>query len=127
MKIIMLALLLQPITPSTTARVYVEERVNKASGVNVHCDAYGNCYGQNTSRTRNVSLEVTRELTKTCHAITVTDNRDAAGYVLRIEPGSSTLYRKNGDVAYVSPARFKVSNLSKDVCGYVESHHADRH
>ena len=48
---------------------------------------------------RNVSLQVTRELMKTCHWVTVTDNRDAADYVLRISPGSSILYQQNGDVA----------------------------
>jgi hypothetical protein len=110
------------IAQSAIARIYIEERVQKIGAVNVHCDAYGNCYGQNTSATRNVSLQVTRELTKTCRAVMVTDSREAADYVLCIAPGASTLYQQNGDVAYVSPARFRVSNLAKDVCGYISSH-----
>ena len=108
---------------SQSSRVFIEERLKTASGTSVHCDAFGNCYGHNTSITRNVSLEVTRELTKNCRAAIVTDNREAADFVLRIATGSSTLYRANGDVAYISPARFKVSNLAKDVCGYIETHH----
>lgn len=103
-------------------RVYIEERVKRTSNTNLHCDASGNCYGQNTTTTRNVSLDVTRELTRNCSAVKVTDKREVADYVLRISPGSSTLYLKNGDVAYISPARFRVSNLVKDVCRYVESH-----
>lgn len=105
-------------------RLFIEERVKTVSGGAVHCDSYGNCYGQNTSRTRNVSLEVTREVLKRCPAaITVTDNRDAADYTLRITPGASTLYNRNGDAAYVSPTRFKVSNLAKDICNFVGSQH----
>src|SRR5436190_21488508 len=107
---------------SPATRVYIEERLKTTTGVNVHYDAFGNCYGHNTSTTRNVSLQVTRVLMKTCRSVTVTDNRDAADYVLRISAGSSTLYQQNSDVAYVSPARFKVSNLAKDICGYIETH-----
>jgi hypothetical protein len=51
----------------------------------------------------------------------VTDNREGADYVLRINGGSSTLYKQNGDVAYVSPEKFKISNLVKDVCNFVNS------
>ena len=60
---------------------------------------------------------------KSCPAVTVTDNREAADFVLRINGGSSTLFKQNGDVAYVSPAKFRVSNLVKDVCGYISSPH----
>src|SRR6266851_4123047 len=45
-----------------------------------------------------------------------------ADYILRPNKGSSTLYKKNGDVVYVSHAKVKVSNLVKDVCGYIQSH-----
>ena len=43
-------------------RLFIEDRVKTTSGASVHCDNYGNCFGSNTSRTRNVSLEVTREV-----------------------------------------------------------------
>jgi hypothetical protein len=103
-----------------TKRVYVEERVKSTSGAFVHCDDYGNCYGNNSNRSRNVSLEVTREMMKDCPAaITVTNNRESADYVLRIEPGASTLYKHNGDAAYISPARWRPSSLAKDVCNFV--------
>jgi hypothetical protein len=112
----------QPWPHNRPTRIYIEERVTTVSGVSVHCDTFGNCYGHNTSTTRNVSLQVTGELMKTCQAVTVTDNREVADYVLRISPGNSTLYQQNGDVAYISPAKFKVSNPTKDVCAYVEAH-----
>jgi hypothetical protein len=105
-------------------RLYIEERVKAVSSSSVHCDTYGNCYGHGGTGTRNVSLEVTREVTKLCPTVlTVTDNHDAADFDLRISPGSSTLYKQNGDVAYVSPARFRVSSLAKDVCAFVAGQH----
>ncbi len=104
-----------------TKRIYIEERIKTTTGTHIHCDDYGNCYGHDTTHTRNVSLEATQGFVKSCPAVTVTDNREAADYVLRIDTGHSTLYKQNGDVAYISPARFKVSNLVKDVCHYVQS------
>jgi hypothetical protein len=83
----------QPWPHNRPTRIYIEERVTTVSGVSVHCDTFGNCYGHNTSTTRNVSLQVTGELMKTCQAVTVTDNREVADYVLRISPGNSTLYQ----------------------------------
>jgi hypothetical protein len=71
---------------------------------------------------RNISLEATDGFMKRCPAVTVTSDKDAADYILRPNKGSSTLYKKNGDVAYVSHAKVKVSNLVKDVCGYIEAH-----
>ena len=113
-----------PPTATATAprRLYIEERIRRVQGSSVHCDNYGNCFGHNSSRERNVSLDVTREVMKECPPVLmVTDNRDAADFDLRISPGSSTLYRSNGDVAYVSPTRFRVSNLAKDVCAYAHT------
>jgi hypothetical protein len=71
---------------------------------------------------RNISLEATEGFVKSCPAVTVTSDKDAADYTLRPNKGSSTLYKKNGDVAYVSHAKVKVSNLVKDVCGYIKAH-----
>lgn len=101
-------------------RLYVEERLNTVTGGSAHCDTYGNCYSGQSTRTRDVSLEVTRDIMKRCpNVLVITDNRDAADFDLRISPGSSTLYKHDGDVVYVSPTRFKVSNLAKDVCDFV--------
>jgi hypothetical protein len=111
----------QPSTPFPK-RIYIEERIKTSTGSSVHCDNYGNCFGHAGNSSRNVSLEVTKEVVKQCAAVlTVTDNRDAADYDLRISPGSSTLYRSNGDVAYVSPTKYRVSNLAKDVCNFVRN------
>ena len=110
----------QQTSSPASRRLYVEERIKTTSGTSVHCDSYGNCYGHNTSNSRNVSLEVTREVMKHCpETITVTDNRDLENYVLRITPGASTLYKHDGDVAYISPTRWKTSNLAKDLCNFV--------
>jgi hypothetical protein len=82
-------------TASSQKRLFIEERIVGA---------------------RNVSLEVTREVLKRCPSdITVTDNRDAADYFLRIAPGASTLYKQNGDAAHVFPARWKAASLAKEV------------
>jgi hypothetical protein len=114
----------QQTSPPASRRLYAEERIKTTSGTSVHCDSYGNCYGHNASHSRNVSLEVTREVMKHCpETITVTDNRDVANYVLRITPGASTLFKQDGDVAYVSPTRWKTSNLAKDLCNFVVAQH----
>jgi hypothetical protein len=103
-------------------RLYIEERIKTNTGSSVHCDTYGNCFGHSGTNTRNVSLETTREVMKRCPTVlTVTDNHEAADFDLRISPGSSTLYRQNGDVAYVSPTKYRVANLAKDVCAFVQS------
>jgi hypothetical protein len=101
-------------------RLFIEERTKTVSTGNMHCDTYGNCYTSSGTRTRDVSLELTREIVKRCpQIITVTDNHDAADFDLRISGGNSTLFNKAGDVAYMSPAKWRVSNLAKDVCAYV--------
>lgn len=71
---------------------------------------------------RNLALEATKGFVKSCPLVAATDNREAADYVLKISPGSSVLYKQNGDVAYISPAKRRVSNLVKDVCDYVKEH-----
>jgi hypothetical protein len=82
----------------------------------------GSTYGSAEVVGRNISLEATDGFIKNCPAVTVTNDKDAADYILRPNKGSSTLYKKNGDVVYVSHAKMKVSNLVKDVCGYIQSH-----
>lgn len=82
----------------------------------------GACLGSGTGLRRDLSLEATKGFTKNCPAIAVTNNRESADYTLRISPGSSTLFKQNGDVAYISPAKRRVANLVKDVCGYVKEH-----
>ena len=100
-------------------RLYIEPFIIKRSGAFVNCSS-GNCTGVGGVGSRNISLETTREILKRCPTVlTVTDNRDVADYDLRISPGSSTLFRQNGDVAYVSPAKHKPSNLAKDVCNFL--------
>jgi hypothetical protein len=107
---------------SSPKRIYIEERIKTVAGASSHCDTYGNCYGTAGKNERNVSLEATREFTKRCpNLVIITDNRDKADYDLRISPGNSTLYKSDGDVAYTSPTKYRVGNLAKDVCSYIES------
>jgi hypothetical protein len=105
-----------------TKRLFIADYfINGAVGSG-HTDSSGNTYGSATAVGRNISLEATNGFMKNCPAVTVTNDRDAADYILRPNKGSSTLYKKNGDVVYVSHAKVKVSNLVKDVCGYIQSH-----
>ena len=109
--------------PTQARKLFIEERIMTTTGGSVHCDDYGNCYGSSGTSSRDVSLEVTRAVMKSCPSLlTVTNSKDAADFDLRISPGSSTLYKRNGDVAYISPARFRVSNLVKDICAYASTH-----
>lgn len=76
-------------------------------------------------RVRDDALAMTKEVSKRCPgAITVTDSRFAADYVLRITRAASTLYQRDGDVAYVSPA-WRVTSLTKDLCAFVQSQPAE--
>lgn len=117
--LIALLIVAAPLAAQSSKRLYIEERVIEHAGTNVHCDDAGNCYGHSATHERNVSLEATRDFVSSCPAVAVTDNRDSADYVLRITPGASTVFAKNGDVAYVSPAKFKLGNVVKDVCKFV--------
>lgn len=72
-------------------------------------------------RGRNVTLELTKAILKRCPAIvTVTENPQSVDYRLGITPGASTLYKSDGDVEHIFKARFTVSGLAKEVCGYLE-------
>jgi hypothetical protein len=96
-------------TQTAPKKLYIEERIaTSCSG--------GNC-GQ-----RNLSLAATKEFLKSCPSVGITDNKDVADFALKIATGSSTLYSKDGDVAYISPARYRMHNLVKDVCNFVNSH-----
>jgi hypothetical protein len=112
----------QPDTPPPTKRLFIADYVISGAVGSAHTDAYGNTSGSAAAVGRNISLEATDGFMKSCPAVTVTNDRDAADYILRPNKGSSTRYKKNGDVAYVSHAKVKVSNLVKDVCGYIQSH-----
>jgi hypothetical protein len=105
-----------------TKRLFIADYVINGAVGSAHTDSPGNTYGSATAVGRNISLEATKGFMKNCPVVTVTNDSNAADYVLRPNKGSSTLYKKSGDVVYVSPAKVKVSNLVKDVCGYIQSH-----
>jgi hypothetical protein len=106
----------------TTKRIFIADYVISGAVGSAHSDNYGNTYGSATAVGRNITLEATDKFIKSCPAVTVTNDRDAADYILKPNKGSSTLYKKNGDVVFVSHAKVKVSNLVKDVCEYIQAH-----
>ena len=108
--------------PVATKRLFIAEYIIGGAVGSAHTDSSGNTYGSAAAVGRNISLEATNGFMKNCPVVTITNDKDAADYILRPNKGSSTLYKKNGDVVYVSHARVKVSNLVKDVCGYIQSH-----
>jgi len=111
----------QPPQPPPTKRLFIADYI--ITGVFGSAQTtYGSTVGGAAVVGRNISLEATDGFIKNCPAVTVTSDQDAADYTLRPNKGSSTLYKKNGDVVYVSHAKVKVSNLVKDVCGYIKSH-----
>ena len=103
--------------PAVTKRLFIGDYI-----VGSAYTGSSGTYSSTTVVGRNISLEATDVFMKTCPVVTVTDDKDSADYILRPNKGSSTLYKKNGDVVYVSHAKVKVSNLVKDVCGYIQSH-----
>jgi hypothetical protein len=109
-----------PPTPSTK-RLFIAEYVITGV-VGSSQTTNGSTLGSAAVVGRNITLEATDGFMKSCPAVTVTGDKDAADYILRPNKGSSTLYKKNGDVAYVSHAKVKVSNLVKDVCAYIQAH-----
>ena len=109
-----------PPTPSTK-RLFIADYI-LTGVVGSAQTTNGSTFGSAAVVGRNISLEATDGFNKSCPAVTVTSDKDVADYVLRPNKGSSTLYKKNGDVAYVSHAKVKVSNLVKDVCRYIQTH-----
>ena|ERR1700730_15525726 len=105
-----------------TKRLFIGDYVIGGAVGSAHTDPSGNTYGSAAAVGRNISLEATDGFMRNSPVVTVTNDRDAADYILRPNKGSATLYKKNGDVVYVSHAKVKVSNLVKDVCGYIQSH-----
>jgi len=106
----------------TTKRLFITDYLISGAVGSAHTDSSGNTYGSGAGVGRNISLEATYGFVKNCPAVTVTNDSAGTDYILRPNKGSSTLYRKNGDVVYVSHAKVKVSNLVKDVCDYIQSH-----
>lgn len=109
-------------TNPPTKKLFIADYVISGAVGSAHADSSGNTYGSAVAVGRNISLDATDGFMKHCPAVTVTNDRDAADYILQPNKGSSTLYKQNGDAVYVSHAKVKISNLVKDVCGYIQSH-----
>lgn len=71
-------------------------------------------------RKRNVTLELTKAILKQCPgAVSITEKKEHADYSLGVTPGSSTLYRSDGEVDHIFTAKWTVSGLAKETCGYL--------
>jgi hypothetical protein len=110
-------------------RIFVEDGVRIVSIPN-QCDSSWHCYTLADFGRRNLSIDLTKEITERCSTVLeISDSYASADYDLRIFPASSTLrkrsYSPRADIwadVYVSSARFKASNLAKHVCKYVAGH-----
>jgi hypothetical protein len=107
----------------STKKLYIEEYIETTTWTSlVSKDEIGSFTNHETTSTRNISLLVKKDVMKQCPSlVTVTDNRDAANYVLHIVTDASTLSRPDGTVAYTSKAKWKNSKLAKDVCTFIGS------
>ena len=111
-------------TAPGTKNLYIEKKIESSMTryVEPRDNEMGRYKTTDVITTRDVSLRVTNDVMKQCPAlVSVTDNHDAADYVLHIAHGSSTLSRRDGSVAYISKSKWKNSKLAKDVCEFIGS------
>jgi hypothetical protein len=64
---------------------------------------------------------VMAEFMKRCPGVSFTENREDAEFVLKTQPGGSTLSNPKGEILYISPAK-TLGNMVKDVCTYIAAH-----
>jgi hypothetical protein len=64
---------------------------------------------------------VMSEFMKNCPNLSFTENQEDAEFVLKTQPGSSTLSNVKGDILYISPAK-TLGNMVKDVCRFIAGH-----
>ncbi|WP_353068649.1 hypothetical protein RBB75_15965 [Tunturibacter empetritectus] len=67
------------------------------------------------------SPAVITEFIERCPAVSFTQSRPKADYILDTEPGSSTITDQQGTVRYTSSAK-NLKNMAKDVCAFVSTH-----
>ena len=98
---------------SVKTRIYIEPKIGERDRHNQY---------RSSEDTVDYSLIATKALLERCSDIVVvTTNQDTADYILRIQTGNSILFNKAGDAVYISHAARKLSNFSKDICGYVKT------
>lgn len=110
-------------TAPGTKKLFIEEHIETTTTTYVESKEQVGSFNNNDVTTkRNVSLIVANDVRKQCpSAVTVTDSRDGADYILHIAPGPSTLTRQDGNVAYTSKSKLKNSTLAKDVCKFIST------
>jgi hypothetical protein len=63
---------------------------------------------------------VMAEFSKKCPAVSFTQDRSMADFVLQTQPGGTILSDPKGNVLYVSPAK-NLGSMVKDVCKFVSA------
>ena len=64
---------------------------------------------------------VMSEFMENCPNLSFTENQEDAEFVLKTQPGSSTLSNVKGDILYISPAK-TLANMVKNVCTFIAAH-----
>lgn len=67
------------------------------------------------------SPAVITEFIQRCPAVSFTQSRPKADYILDTEPGSSTITDQQGTILYTSSAK-NLKATAKDVCAFVSTH-----
>jgi hypothetical protein len=112
--IVLLALMFQTQTARHT--IFVVDKVIQTAEAHNKFGGVGASSGEH-----HTAPVVMAEFSKRCPAVSFTQNRATAEFVLETQPGSTTLTDAKGNVLYVSPAK-RLKNMVKDVCGYVSGH-----
>jgi hypothetical protein len=114
--LILLAFLALVADAQGTRKVFLVEKTYQQGTAR----AYGNT-ASGESVDISFSPKIMKAFGEKCQAVTFTQNKDAAEFVLNPQPGGSILSSAKGDVLYISPAK-TLHNMVKDVCGYVTAH-----
>jgi len=77
--------------------------------------------GSDDANSERVVSAATKEFIKSCPTVLITTDQAAADFTLIMHGGNSTLYNKEKSAVFVSTARWKMSNLVKDVCTYAST------
>ena len=96
----LLATIAQAQSATSVKRLYIHEKVATVGGFGANC-SYGSCSGFGSASQWDYSLLAAKAFIKRCpDTLSITGNKDAADYSLKLSVRSSILYDKNGDMVY---------------------------
>lgn len=100
----------------TPKKVFVVDKVTQTASV----QGYGSV-AKSQEGEHHTAPVVMAEFMKHCPNVSFTENREDAEFVLKTQPGGSTLSNPKGEILYISPAK-TLGNMVKDVCAYIAAH-----